>query len=221
MQPAALRTSVEVDRFRQERANAPDSRLVEEVRRGDRSAYGELVRRYEKRLLRTIYRMVGSVETAEDLAQEAFLKAYDRLERFDSSKRFGPWLFQIGVNTTIDWMRRNRKRRQVSLSDLREDKAGYDVPASDPRPAQDLSQEVHHVLSQLEEDYRVVLILRDLEGFPCSEVAAIIDRKEPTVRWRLLKARQMFREIWESRQGVAKVPLPTAAADDESGDDDR
>src|SRR3954470_12564267 len=86
-----------------------DALLVERIRHGDRTSYGELVRRYEKKLLRTLYRMVGKSETAEDLAQEAFLKAYDRLAQFDSSKRFGPWLFQIGVNGAIDWLRKHRK----------------------------------------------------------------------------------------------------------------
>ena len=69
--------------FREDRATVSDSRLVEEIRQGDRSAYGELVRRYEKKLIRTIFRMVGNTETAEDLAQDAFLKAYDRLDQFD------------------------------------------------------------------------------------------------------------------------------------------
>jgi RNA polymerase sigma-70 factor (ECF subfamily) len=182
--------------------SASDSRLVEQVRQGVRAAYGELVRRYEKKLVRTIQRMVGHAETAEDLAQDTFLKAYDRLDRFDSSKRFGPWLFQIGVNTAIDWMRRNKKRIRVSLDEMaRGEGGGYDPPDPDPRGSIDLSQEVQHVLNQIPIDYRTVLMLRDLEGFPCSEVAAIIGRQEPTVRWRLLRAREMFKEIWERRQG--------------------
>jgi RNA polymerase sigma-70 factor (ECF subfamily) len=181
--------------------SASDSRLVEQVRQGVRAAYGELVRRYEKKLVRTIQRMVGHAETAEDLAQDTFLKAYDRLDRFDSSKRFGPWLFQIGVNTAIDWMRRNKKRVRMSLDDMARGEGGYDPPDPDPRGSIDLSQEVQHVLNQIPIDYRTVLMLRDLEGFPCSEVAAIIGRQEPTVRWRLLRAREMFKEIWERRQG--------------------
>lgn len=180
---------------------ASDSRLVEQVRQGIRAAYGELVHRYEKKLVRTIQRMVGQAETAEDLAQDTFLKAYDRLDRFDSSKRFGPWLFQIGVNTAIDWMRRHKKRVRMSLEELSRGEGGYDPPDADPRGSIDLSQEVQHVLNQIPVDYRTVLMLRDLEGFPCSEVAAIIGRQEPTVRWRLLRAREMFKEIWERRQG--------------------
>lgn len=179
---------------------ASDSLLVEQIRQGVRSAYGELVHRYERKLIRTIQRMVGNADTAEDLAQETFLKAYDRLDRFDSSKRFGPWLFQIGVNSAIDWLRRNRRRQKLSLNELTRGETPFDPADPDPRDDLDLSQEVQHVLAQIPVEYRTVLTLRDLEGFPCSEVAAIIGRQEPTVRWRLLRAREMFREIWERRQ---------------------
>lgn len=185
---------------RQERANASDARLIEEIRQGERMAYAELVRRYEKKMLRTIYRVVGNVETAEDLTQEAFLKAYDRLDKFDSSRRFSPWLFQIGVNGAIDWLRRNRRRQQVSLQDMTKGEGTFDVADTDPRPRADLSQEVHFILDQIPLQYRTVLMLRDLEGFPCSEVAAIVGRREPTIRWRLLKAREMFRDMWQRRE---------------------
>lgn len=186
--------------------SASDSLLVEEVRRGVRSAYGELVHRYEKKLIRTIHRLVGNAETAEDLAQDSFLKAYNRLDRFDSSKRFGPWLFQIGVNTAIDWLRRNKRRVKLSLQDVNHGEGTYDPPDPDPRHRLELSQEVHHVLAQIPVEYRTVLMLRDLEGFPCSEVAAIIGRQEPTVRWRLLRAREMFKNIWQRRQEEPAQP---------------
>ena len=176
-----------------------DALLVERIRHGDRTAYGELVRRYEKKLLRTLYRMVGKAETAEDLAQEAFLKAYDRLAQFDSSKRFGPWLFQIGVNGAIDWLRKHRKRHQLSLNEMISGERSFDVATDDPREKADIAQEVHFVLAEIPVKYRTVLMLRDLEGFPCSEVAAIVGREEPTVRWRLLKAREMFKALWEKR----------------------
>jgi RNA polymerase sigma-70 factor, ECF subfamily len=176
-----------------------DALLVERIRHGDRTSYGELVRRYEKKLLRTLYRMVGKAETAEDLAQEAFLKAYDRLAQFDSSKRFGPWLFQIGVNGAIDWLRKHRKRHQLSLNEMITGERSFDVATDDPREKADIAQEVHFVLAEIPVKYRTVLMLRDLEGFPCSEVAAIVGREEPTVRWRLLKAREMFKALWEKR----------------------
>jgi RNA polymerase sigma-70 factor (ECF subfamily) len=179
---------------------ASEVRLIECVRKGDRNAFGILVQRYEKKLLRTILRMVGNIETAEDLTQDAFLKAYNRLDQFDTSKRFGPWLFQIGVNGTIDWLRRNRKRHLASLNEMMNGARSFDVTDADPREKLDLGQEVQFLLAQIPLKYRTVLALRDLEGFPCSEVAAIVGREEPTIRWRLLKAREMFRQLWEARE---------------------
>lgn len=195
------RESISLAVRRGEIASYTDAQLVELVQQGDRSAYADIVRRYQRKLLRTLYRMVGSVETAEDLAQETFLKAYDRLDQFDTSKRFGPWLFQIGVNGAIDWLRRYRKHPQLSLDRAIEGERRLEVSLDDPRVVAELGQEVHYVLNQIPEGYRTVLLLRDLEGFSCSEVSAIVGRREPTVRWRLAKAREMFRTIWEKRQG--------------------
>ncbi len=177
-----------------------DARLVEEVRRGDRDAFGVLVGRYEKKLQTVLRRLVRDPEQARDLAQETFLRVYQHLDRFDTSRRFGPWLFRVAMNLAVDWLR--RKRPVVLLSQVAsEDEQPFEVVDPDPRPAIDLSQEVRHVLDQIPVNYRKVLILRDLENFSCSEVAAIEGRREPTIRWRLSVAREMFRKIWENRQG--------------------
>ena len=80
-----------------------DARLVEDVRRGDRDAYGGLVMRYERRLIGVILRFVHDAELSRDLAQETFLRAFERLDQFDPSRRFGPWLFRIGVNLALDY----------------------------------------------------------------------------------------------------------------------
>src|SRR4051794_19232014 len=80
----------------QDGAALSDARLVEDARRGDRDAFGVLVQRYERRLVRVLLRFVSEVELAKDLAQETFLRAYVRFDQFDPSRRFGPWLFRIG-----------------------------------------------------------------------------------------------------------------------------
>jgi RNA polymerase sigma-70 factor (ECF subfamily) len=180
---------------------ASDARLVEDARRGDRAAFGELVQRYESRLIRVIGRFVRDYELSRDLAQETFLKVYERLDMFDPSRRFGPWLFRVGVNLTLDYLRQ-RKRRvwTVLFSDGSVEKSP-DPPVSDPRPSIDLQQEVHVVLQLLPEKYRTVLVLRDLEKFSTSEIAAILNRKEATIRWRLAEARNRFQKLWLKRQG--------------------
>ena len=183
-----------------ENSAAGEAKLVELARRGDTAAFGELVVRYERRLLRVIGRFVRDREKARDLAQETFLKTYRRLDQFDTSRRFGPWLFRIGVNHTLDHLRKQQRRgRRPLFSEIGVHRQP-DPETADPRGALDLSEEVQLVLAKIPEKYRSVLVLRDLENFPTSEVAAIMDRKEATIRWRLAEARNMFAEHWTARQ---------------------
>ena len=177
-----------------------DARLVEEVRQGDQDAFGQLVLRYEQRLIRVIARFVSDQELARDLAQETFLRVYERLDQFDPSRRFGPWLFRIGVNLTLDYLRRRKRRGRWRLFSESGREKPPEIATADPRRAEDLAQEVRAVLDKLPEQYRSVLVLRDLENFSTSEVAAIMNRKEPTIRWRLAEARSRFAKLWEKRQ---------------------
>ena len=180
-------------------SQATDARLVEQVRRGDTDAFGQLALRYERRVIKVIRRFMPDQDLALDLAQESFLKAFDRLEQFDPSRRFGPWLFRIAVNTTYDHLRKiKRKGKWALFSEAGEDRVP-DPAAADPRSDLDLSQEVHIVLADIPEAYRTVLVLRDLEGFSTSEVAAVTERSEATIRWRLAEARRMFKDAWERR----------------------
>ncbi|MEZ6062865.1 MAG: sigma-70 family RNA polymerase sigma factor [Planctomycetaceae bacterium] len=182
------------------RSAASDARLVDEARRGDSDAFGRLVLRYERRVTKVIRRFMPDQDIAQDLTQEAFLRAFDRLEQFDPSRRFGPWLFRIAVNLTYDHLRKiKRKGRWALFSEAGEDRLP-DPESPDPRDDRDLTQEVHMVLADVPEAYRTVLVLRDIEGFSTSEVAAVTERSEATIRWRLAEARRMFKEAWERRE---------------------
>jgi RNA polymerase sigma-70 factor (ECF subfamily) len=176
-----------------------DARLVEEARSGDRDAFGELVLRYEQRLMRVILQFVHDSEQARDLAQETFLRVFQRLDQFDASRRFGPWMFRIGVNLTLDFLRKRKRRIRWSLFSEHAGDKLPDPATPDPRAALDVSQEVRSVIDQIPENYRSVLVLRDLEGFSTSEIAAILNRKEATIRWRLAEARDRFQGLWTRR----------------------
>ena len=179
-----------------------DSRLVELARADNQEAFGELVRRYEGRLMRVISRFILDQDLVEDLAQEVFLRVYRRLELFDASRRFGPWLFQIGVNLTLDHLRKTQRRIRWTLFSQRnhDELRTIDPAVDDPRQQMDLTQEVRAVLGQLPEKYRAVLVLRDLENFSTAEIAAILNRKEATIRWRLAEARSKFQKQWVAKQ---------------------
>jgi RNA polymerase sigma-70 factor (ECF subfamily) len=179
---------------------------VERARHQDHHAFAALVRRYERKLIRVLCRLVRDPELARDLAQETFFRVYYRLDRFDASRRFGPWLFRVGLNLGLDWLRSSHTEPPPPASIHRShgtDHQSFELPDPDPRVQTELAQEVRHVLAQLPVSYRTILVLRDLEGFSSSEVAAIVGRQEATVRWRLSKAREKFREIWERRQDEA------------------
>jgi RNA polymerase sigma-70 factor (ECF subfamily) len=184
---------------------AGDARLVELARAGDDHAFATLVARYERALIRVLGRLVRDEEMARDLAQETFWKVYNRLDRFDTSRRFGPWLFRIGVNLTLDSLRRHEPPTPTSIDRAADDGRGaFDLPDPDPRIRAELVQEVQFILERLPVAYRTILVLRDLEGFSSAEVAAIVGRREATIRWRLAKARDMFREHWERRQELSR-----------------
>jgi RNA polymerase sigma-70 factor (ECF subfamily) len=185
-------------------AELGDARLVERARSGDDGAFAALVTRYEVKLLRVLVRLVRDEELARDLAQETFWKVYNRLDRFDTARRFGPWLFRVGVNLGLDHLRRHEARGPAvpPLSIDRPPGRGtgaIDLPDPDPRLRDELAQEVQFILGRVPLPYRTILVLRDLEGFSSAEVAAIVNRREATVRWRLAKAREMFRGHWERR----------------------
>jgi RNA polymerase sigma-70 factor (ECF subfamily) len=146
-------------------------------------------------------------EQARDLAQETFWRVYTRLDRFDTARRFGPWLFRVGINLALDWLRSTRNVSPAASIDRTDadGQAVFELSDPDPRARAELAQEVHYVLGLMPVSYRTILVLRDLEGFSSSEVAAIVGRREATVRWRLAKAREKFREIWGRRQDGASV----------------
>ena len=193
---------------------AGDARLVELARNGHDDAFAVLVSRYEKKLLRVLFRLVQDEELARDLAQETLWKVYNRLSHFDTSRRFGPWLFRVGVNLGLDQLRR-KKGPPISSLDrpYSANTRAFDVPDADPRLREEIVQEVRFVLDRLPAAYRTILVLRDLEGFSSAEVAVIVGRREATIRWRLAKARELFRQHWERRDGS-----PTQAVEIDEGE---
>ena len=204
-----------------EEVHLHDAWLVERARHGDHHAFAVLVRRYERKLIRVLMRLVHEPEQARDLAQETFWRVYNRLDRFDTARRFGPWLFRVGINLALDWLRSTRTTPPSMASIDRTDADGqavFELADPDPRARADLAQEVQHVLGLMPVSYRTILVLRDLEGFSSAEVAAIVGRREATVRWRLAKAREKFREMWGRRQdGASRVGTEV---DPDDGHDD-
>jgi RNA polymerase sigma-70 factor (ECF subfamily) len=173
-----------------------DAPLIERSLRGDSTAFGGLVRKYQDRLFNTVVHVAGSREEAEDVVQEAFVQAFLKLSSFHGESAFYTWLYRIAFNVSVS--RRRRKRNEVSLNAGREDTV-ID-PADDVEaPGEHILREerahlVHAALGTLSDEHRTILVLREMEGFEYEQISEILDLPTGTVRSRLHRARLQLRE---------------------------
>jgi RNA polymerase sigma-70 factor (ECF subfamily) len=176
-------------------SNKAESEWIEAARRGDQKAFGRLVRDHQKRLFRFIYGLTGSFDQTEDIVQEAFVKAYHALDRFQAGREFYPWLATIARNLAFNLIK--REQRQESLDEATE--RGYDRASGDLGPLEQLiDSEAQHrfyaALKELPEKYRTVFVLRHLEDMDYKEIAAQLKIPPGTVDSRLYRARQLLLE---------------------------
>ena len=185
-------------------AAAPDSveemELVGRARKGDLAAYDDLVRRYQERIYATIYHMTANHEDANDLAQEAFIKAFQALKSFKGGSSFYTWIYRIAVNKTINYLKQRKNRTHMSLNDL-DFNAEHDPDllslVSDKTPRREtqlaeLQQKLNEAMQKLSEPHRLVVTLHDVQGLAHEEIAKIMDCNVGTVRSRLFYARQQL-----------------------------
>jgi RNA polymerase sigma-70 factor, ECF subfamily len=156
-----------------------DAALLRAVDRGDQAALAELFRRHWPLIHRAAWLVTHDAQAAEDIAQEAFLAALQRLDSFDRRRPFRPWLHRIVVNRAVDFVRARTARREVAA-------AGLPEPAAAERPA--LDDELIAALARLGPDQRAVVVLRHLLGYTPGQIAAILDLPRGTVNSRLRRA---------------------------------
>jgi RNA polymerase sigma-70 factor (ECF subfamily) len=173
-----------------------DLQLIEQAIRGDSAAFGQLVRRYQDRLFTSLVHVVSSREEAEDVVQDTFVQAMLKLNSFRRDSSFYTWLYRIAVNTAF--YRHRRRRREPSVDAARA-MTGNDPPDPGDDPADQLlreerATEIQRALSRLTEEFRLVLVMRDVDGFDYQSIARILDVSIGTVRSRLHRARSFMRE---------------------------
>lgn len=174
-----------------------DQQLVKRVQAGDRAAFDLLVRKYQHRVLKLVSRFVSDAAEAEDVAQEAFLKAYRALASFRGDSAFYTWLYRIAINTAKNALVSNRRRPVDFDLDL-QDPEQYDRHArlkeGDTPEGVLLTEEIRSVIErameQLPEDLRTAIVLRELEGLSYEEIAEAMDCPVGTVRSRIFRARE-------------------------------
>ncbi len=173
----------------------PDAALAVRAAAGDRDAFGALVERHQAAVRRLTRAVTGDAHDADDAAQDAFLSALDRIETYDASRPFGPWLMRIATNASIDLVRRRAVRRTDALDER--------APTRGPSPASDaeaaeIRAKLEAALVQLPERQRVAVTLFDVEGYSHAEIAAVLGIPEGTVRSDVFHARRTLRVALET-----------------------
>lgn len=185
-----------------------DADLVIRAQRGEKSALGQLVERYQDRIFNTCYRMCHNHADALDMTQTTILKALEALPRFEARAGFFTWIFRIAVNVVISQRRGERRKRELGLVG-----SGADIdemqrtPAQDSAPADRLSQaelgrRLDGALGRLDEEYRLVVLLRDVEDMDYAQIGEILDVPVGTVKSRIHRGRLMLREILTGERTV-------------------
>lgn len=180
-----------------------DEDLVNRSKNGDIDAFEELVTRYERKVFTIAYRLMGNYDDASDLTQEAFLRAFQAIKNFRGEASFLTWMCRIATNVCRDEL---RKRYRVQIESLDETITLYDgeiakqIPASDPGPAdlyerKELQDSIQKMINTLSPDFRLALVLRDIQGLSYEEIAQQLDCSLGTVKSRINRARNHLKEM--------------------------
>jgi len=201
-----IRTALEMSRVSEsDFASAMDetAALVRRTLAGDSAAFGEIILRHERRVLTLAMRLLGSVEDAQDAAQEVFFRAFRYLHRLQLDRPIEPWLMRMTVNVCRD-IGRNRQRRRTMFSEIEQPENTVADPSANPHS--DLAGEQQKrmlwtALNRLPHKERITVILRDVEGLSTAKVAGILHSSETTVRSQICRARLRIRRLIDELTG--------------------
>jgi RNA polymerase sigma-70 factor (ECF subfamily) len=182
-----------------------DKELAAQAAAGNERAFAELLRRYERPIFSLVYRMVRDRALAEDLAQEAFIRAFNAVSSFDPRYKFSSWIFKIANNHAIDHLRK-RKLDTVSIDGSphartaqEEERTRLVVESENENPLEyvehrELGDQIEHAIGQLRPEYRTAVLLRHVDGYAYEEIAGIMDLPLGTVKTYLHRARAELKE---------------------------
>lgn len=174
--------------------NNRDRALIIRCKRGDRKALGELIKNYERPIYNAAFRILGNPDDAADVTQIVFLRAFERLDQYNPEYKFFSWIYRIAINESIN--QKNRTRNLQSFND--EEMAVQDDPETE-LDADRVSDIIQASLMELQEDYRVVVVLRHFSDLSYRDISGILQIPEKTVKSRLYSARQLMKTELNAR----------------------
>ena len=213
LEPSPKRSAKAVDAGKSGAAQANgtyDRELVRRAQANDQEAYEELIKRHQQRVFAVAAGILRRHEDIEDIAQQVFVKAYFSLKRFDGRAAFSTWLYRITLNECWDLLRKKKVRPLLYESDLSEEQAQRvadsesDGTGPDIRQRLENQQRVEQLLEGLEERDKLMLMLKEVEGFSIEEIAEVLDLNANTVKVRLFRARGRVVRKAAEREKLAK-----------------
>lgn len=192
-----------------------DEALARQILKGDLNAFEELVNRYKNIIFAIVYRIIGQYQESEDISQEVFFTVFEKLYQFDLDKRFQPWIQRIAINASITALRKKKKIINLSFDEnLGKDfEAHMSVKIPDPQSEiekKELRTEINQAMEELNEGYRLLLMLRYQMDLNNKEIAEILDVNREIIEVRLHRARRALRKIvikkWTERGLSDELP---------------
>jgi len=176
-----------------------DEELIARFQRGDEKAYIELVNRYRKRMMTFVFRFVGDMDQAEDLVQDTFVKVYTHRHYYKEIAKFSTWIYTIAGNLARTELRKRKRRKVTSLSQMGNDDKDYDLPAVQPDSGdvvqgEFIEQKIQEAIDELPLHFKTVIILRDIQELSYEEISKIVDVPLGTVKSRINRARIQLQE---------------------------
>lgn len=187
---------------------ACENQLIKEAKAGNVEAFEELVKQCEKKVFNIAYKMMGNYDDANELAQEAFIRAYKSINKFKEDSLFSTWIYRITTNVCLDELRKRKNKKVISLNeDIKYNDEELKPQIKDDSPGPEKIYEkkefknlIYQCIESLSDEYKTVIILRDIEGFSYEEIAKIINCPEGTVKSRISRARKALRDIFKNKK---------------------
>ena len=184
-----------------------DEQLIAKFQGGDIGAYNQLVFRYKDRLLNFIYRYINDLDRSEDLVQDTLLKLYTHKDSYKEIAKFSTWLYTIAANLAKTELRKIKRRKTFSVSELSSDDREFIIASTERGPgeenfSQNFEKNVHNALAELPDDFKTIIILRDIQELSYDEISKIVELPLGTVKSRINRARLKLYECLKNKGSV-------------------